>query len=238
MNQSIHSNLYDLDSHLDRLLNSARLAKITPPFPRQALKTILIKLASVSRCREGSLRYWLSAGPGNFSLSSAGCSESTFYAIAMEEYHEPRRPEVIQGVKVITSTVPMKSCIFATIKNVNYLPNALSLLEAEENGAFASIWIDDQGCIAEGPNANIAFINKTNRLLLPSFKKTLGGCTANRLTHLASELVRTGVLEGVTTKDITVEEGKECNEMMFVGSGLPIIPIIAWDDQPIGDGNK
>lgn len=224
--------LYELDRHLDRFMRSASLAKVTSPFPQSTLRDILVQLVAASKCKKGSLRYWLSAGPGDFLLSSAGCPMSAFYAVVIDDDYSQCK----HGVKVITSTVPMKSPLFATSKNVNYLPNVLSKMEAEEKGAFASIWIDDKGYIAEGPNVNVAFINKHKELLLPSFDKILSGCTAKRLLELAPKLVERGLLKSVRLADITVEEGKNAVEMMYVGSSLPILPIITWDEKPIGDG--
>lgn len=122
------------------------------------------------------------------------------------------------------------------MKNVNYLPNVLSVLEAEEKGAFASIWIDDAGYIAEGPNVNVAFITQEKELVMPIFDNILYGCTAKRLLELALKLVDQGVLKSVTTRNLTVEEAKASAEMMFVGSTLPVLPIVVWDDQSIGDG--
>ncbi|KAK4342084.1 hypothetical protein RND71_037900 [Anisodus tanguticus] len=98
----------------------------------------------------------------------------------------------------------MKSSLFATLKNVNYLPNVLSKMEAEDKGAFASIWGDEEGYIAEGPNVNVAFITSDKELILPSFDKILSGCTAMRLLKLAPKLVEQGRLESVKTTDITV----------------------------------
>ncbi|XP_042503185.1 D-amino-acid transaminase, chloroplastic-like isoform X2 [Macadamia integrifolia] len=224
--------LYELDTHLDRFLRSASKAKISSPFPQSSLRSILLQLAAVSQCKKGSLRYWLSAGPGNFLLSPAGCPTSAFYAVVIEDNYSQCK----EGVKVITSSVPMKSPEFATMKNVNYLPNALSVMEAEEKGAFAAIWVDDEGYVAEGPNVNVAFINQNKELLLPSFDKILSGCTAKRLLALAPKLVEKGLLKSVNTADITLEQGKSAAEMMFVGSGLPILPIIMWDGKHIGDG--
>ncbi|KAK1286490.1 hypothetical protein QJS10_CPB20g01869 [Acorus calamus] len=224
--------LYELDTHLDRFLRSASQAKISSPFPRSTLRTILIQMTSASQCRKGSLRYWLSAGPGDFLLSPSGCSEPAFYAVVIDDDYSQCK----DGVKVITSTVPMKSPLFATMKNVNYLPNVLSKMEAEEKGTFASIWVDDEGYIAEGPNVNVAFITKDKELVLPSFDKILGGCTAKRLLALAPKLVENGRLGSVSTRDITLGEAKDSAEMMFIGSGLPILPIIEWDEQHVGDG--
>lgn len=131
----------------------------------------------------------------------------------------------------------MKSPLFATAKNVNYLPNVLAKMEAEDKAAFASIWVDDQGYIAEGPMVNVAFITPDKELLLPLFDNILAGCTALRLLELAPKLVERGRLKGVRTANVSVEEGKAAAEMMFVGSTLPLLPIIMWDDNPIGHGN-
>lgn len=132
----------------------------------------------------------------------------------------------------------MKSPLFATMKNVNYLPNVLSIMEAEDKGAFASIWVDEEGYIAEGPNVNVAFINSDKELILPSFDKILSGCTALRLLQLAPKLVEQGRLQCVKTTVVTVEDAKEAAEMMYVGSTLPLLPIIMWDEKPIGNGKS
>lgn len=226
--------LYELDAHLNRFLRSASKAKISPPFPWSILRSILIQLAVASQLKKGTLRYWLSAGPGNFLLTPAGNANSTFYAVAIDEDFSQCK----EGVKVITSTIPMKTPQFATMKNVNYLPNVLAKMEAEEKGAFASIWVDEEGYIAEGPNVNVAFITSEKELILPSFDKILSGCTALRLLKLAPKLVEEGKLKSVGTANVTVKEAKGAAEMMFVGSTLPILPIITWDEEPIGDGNN
>ncbi|XP_073127298.1 D-amino-acid transaminase, chloroplastic-like [Henckelia pumila] len=229
----LDGHLYELDVHLARFLRSAAKAKVVSPFPQSTLKNILIKLTAASNCRKGTLRYWLSAGPGDFLLSPAGCPKSAFYAIVIDHNFSQCK----EGVKVITSTIPMKSPLFATMKNVNYLPNVLSQMEAEEKGASASIWVDEEGYIAEGPNVNVAFITHEKELILPFFDKILSGCTALRLLELAPKLVEQGRLKDIRTGNLTVAEAKGAAEMMYVGSTLPILPIISWDDEPIGDGN-
>ncbi|KAL3508708.1 hypothetical protein ACH5RR_028109 [Cinchona calisaya] len=228
----LDGHLYELDVHLNRFLKSASKAKIASPFPQTTLRSILIQLAAASQCRKGTLRYWLSAGPGDFLLSPAGCPKSAFYAIVINEDFSQCK----EGVKVITSTIPMKTPLFATMKNVNYLPNVLSLMEAEEQGASASIWVDEEGYVAEGPNVNVGVITPDNELILPPFDKILRGCTAARLLELAPKLVEKGHLKSVKTNNLTVEEAKTAAEMMYIGSTLPVLPIIAWDDKPIGDG--
>ncbi|XP_050208562.1 D-amino-acid transaminase, chloroplastic isoform X2 [Mercurialis annua] len=226
--------LYELDQHLNRILKSASMAKINLPFDRESIRRILIQTVSASKCQIGSLRYWLSAGPGDFQLSPSGCHQSALYAIVIQD----QSPFVSKGVKVVTSTIPIKPPQFATMKSVNYLPNVLSKMEAEENGAFAAIWLDHDGFIAEGPNMNVAFVTKEKDLIMPYFDKILSGCTANRVLSLAECLVREGKLNGVKVGDVTVEQGKQADEMMLIGSGILVRPVVQWDAQIIGDGKE
>ena len=127
--------------------------------------------------------------------------------------------------------------MFATMKSVNYLPNVLSQLEAQENGAYASVWLDEEGYIAEGPSANIAIVSKSMELLLPLSDKILSGCTSKRLSVLAMKLVDKGILKSVKTRKVTVNEARDSAEMMFVSSLTHVAPITVWDGQPVGDGN-
>ena len=124
------------------------------------------------------------------------------------------------------------------MKSVNYLPNVLSKMEAEENGAYAAIWLDSDGFIAEGPNMNVAFVTKDKELLMPKFDKILSGCTAKRVLTLAGDLVRKGELRRIEMRNVTVEEGKKADEMMLIGSGVLVRPVVQWDDQIIGDGKN
>ncbi|KEH40295.1 putative aminodeoxychorismate lyase [Medicago truncatula] len=230
--------LYELDQHLDRFLNSASRSKIDPPFDRESIRKILIQTVSASKCRKGALRYWLSAGPGDFQLSPSGCHQSALYAIVIQDMSPAVASVKSRGVKVITSSIPIKHPKFAITKSVNYLPNVLSKMEAEEAGAFAGIWLDDEGFVAEGPNMNVAFVTKEKELIMPYFDKILSGCTAKRVFTLAEGLLKQGKLQGIKMKNVTVEEGKKADEMMLLGSGVLVCPIVQWDEQVIGDGKE
>src|ERR1044071_5821138 len=83
--------LYQLDPHLDRLMQSAEGARITPPFPRERLRQIILETAAASRQREASVRYWLSAGPGGYGLGPAGSvGRRLFLGIFLKERFFPR----------------------------------------------------------------------------------------------------------------------------------------------------
>lgn len=227
--------LYQLDPHLDRLLCSAELARIPLPFPREELRQIILDTAAASRQREGSVRYWLSAGPGGFGLGPAECVGSSFYVIVFKQELYPAS-YYTDGVKVITSNIPIKPPLFARIKSTNYLPNVLVVLEAKDRSADNGIFIDQRGMVAESSNMNVAFVTKDRVFRHPVFDAILSGITIQRVLHFAQRLVQQGDLKEIRLADVSVSEGREAAEMMLIGSSIKIAPVVEWDGRPIGDG--
>jgi len=227
--------LYQLDPHLDRLLKSAGGARITTLFSRERLREIILQTAAASRRREGSVRYWLSAGPGGYALGPAECVGSSFYVVVFKQEAYPER-YYREGVKVITSQVPIKPPLFARIKSTNYLPNVLVVLEAKDHDADNGVFLDQRGMVAESSNMNVAFVTEDRVFRHPSFETVLSGITIRRVLEFARRLEREGALSGVRLGDIPVEEGRQAAEMMLIGSSIKVAPVVEWDKRKIGDG--
>eukprot|EP00897_Mesotaenium_endlicherianum_P005412 jgi/Mesen1/489/ME001024S10720 len=195
--------LYELEPHLDRFFRSASSAGIAPHISREEVRHIIVETAAVSGVRDGHVRYWFSAGIGGFHLTTSECVRPSFYAIALANV--PPRPSTAApapaaeakavGVKVVTSSVPIKDPQFATMKS---------------NGAYAGIWLDKEGYVAEGPSMNVAFVTTDRVLLVPDFDNILAG--------------------------VSVAEARGAAEMMLCGSGTQVKPVVQWDDWPVGDG--
>ena len=229
--------LYQLDPHLDRLLRSAELARVPLPFPREELRQIILDTAAASRQREGSVRYWLSAGPGGFGLGPAECVGTSFYVIVFNQELYPAS-YYTDGMKVITSNIPIKPPLFARIKSTNYLPNVLVVLEAKDRSADNGIFIDQRGMVAESSNMNVAFVTKDRVFRHPVFDAILSGITIQRVLQFAERLVQQGDLKEIRLADVSVSEGREAAEMMLIGSSIKIAPVVEWDGRPIGDGKS
>lgn len=227
--------LYQLDPHLDRLLHSAEAARIPLPFSKQQLRQIILDTAAASGQRDGSVRYWLSAGPGGFALGLAECIGSSFYVVVFKQEFYPES-YYTEGVKVITSQIPIKPPLFARTKSTNYLPNVLVVLEAKERGADNGVFIDQQGRVAESSNMNVAFVTRERVFRHPSFDAILCGITIQRILKLAERLVAQGDLKEIRLGDVSVSEGRQAAEMMLIGSSIKVAPVVQWDGQPIGDG--
>src|SRR5215475_3714859 len=230
-----HGMLYQLDPHLDRLIKSADGARISLPFPRARLRQIILETAAASRQREGSVRYWLSAGPGGYGLGPAECVGSTFYVIIFKQEAYPES-YYRQGIKLVTSEVPIKPPLFARIKSTNYLPNVLVVVEAKDRGADNGLFIDQRGMIAESSNMNVAFVTRERVFRHPPFDAILSGITIQRVFDFAQRLVQQGALSAIRVADTPVNEARNAAEMMLIGSSIKVAPVVEWDGQPIGDG--
>jgi 4-amino-4-deoxychorismate lyase len=227
--------LYQLDQHLERLVRSAEMARISLPFPEEMLRRIILDTAAASGRRDGSVRYWLSSGPGGFGLAPTECVGSSFYVAIFGGLAYPES-FYTDGLKVVTSTVPIKPPFFARVKSTNYLPNVLVVLEAKDRGADNGIMIDERGMVGESSNMNVAFVTKDRVFRHPCFDAILSGVTVQRMLNLARRLVKSGDLRDILVADVSIQEGRAAAEMLLIGSSIKVAPVVEWDGQPIGDG--
>jgi 4-amino-4-deoxychorismate lyase len=230
-----HGMLYQLDQHLERFLRSAEMARIPLPFSREQLRQTIIDTAAASGRRDASVRYWLSAGPGGFGLGPTECVGSSFYVMIFKGESYPDS-FYTGGVKVVTSTVPIKPPFFARVKSTNYLPNVLVIMEAKDRGADSGIFIDQRGMLAESSHMNVAFVTRDRVLRHPSFDAVLSGITVQRMLYLARRLVERGDLKEIVIADVPAAVGRGAAEMLLFGSSIKVAPVVQWDGAPIGDG--
>jgi 4-amino-4-deoxychorismate lyase len=227
--------IYDLEAHLDRFLASAERSRLTLAGSRAEMRDIIIRTAAASGVRDGAIRYWLSSGPGNLDLTPAAGAVPGFFVMIFGGLSYPAR-WYSDGLKVMTTTYPIKPPLYAITKATNYLPNVLMQMEAKEAGLDNGVFIDEDGFVGESSNMNVAFVMADNVLRHPRFVRVLAGCTSLRLLELAPALVASGVLAGVEVADIRVSDARASREMLLLGSSIKVAPIVEWDGQPIGSG--
>ena len=231
----IDGKIYDLEAHLDRFLLSAKRSRLRLQAPREEMRDIIVKTTAASGQRDGSIRYWLSSGPGSLELSPAAGAEPGFFVMVFPGLSYPQR-WYTEGLRVMTTTYPIKAPLYAITKATNYLPNVLMQMEAKEAGFDNGVFIDPAGNVGESSNMNVAFVTRDAVLAHPKFDHILSGCTSLRLLELAHRLRDQGLLKAVEVRDIPVAEARRSREMLLLGSSVKVAPIVQWDAQGIGDG--
>jgi 4-amino-4-deoxychorismate lyase len=231
----VNGKIYDLEAHLDRFVLSAERSKLRLPASRAEMRDIIVKTTAVGGQREGSIRYWLSSGPGSLELSPAAGSEPGFFVMVFGGLTYPAR-WLTEGARVMTTTYPIKAPIYAITKATNYLPNVLMQMEAKEAGFDNGVFVDADGNVGESSNMNVAFVTGDGVLAHPKFDHILAGCTSLRLLELAAGLRDRGLLKQIEVRDVPVAEARASREMLLLGSSVKVASIVQWDDRMIGDG--
>ncbi|MBY0493928.1 MAG: D-amino-acid transaminase [Cyanobacteria bacterium] len=231
----VNGKIYDLDAHLDRFLKSAERSKLKLPGMREEMRDIIIKTTAASGRRDGSIRYWLSSGPGNLDLTPVAGADPGFFVMIFAGLVYPEKWKT-DGVRVMTTTYPIKPPLYAITKTTNYMPNVLMQMEAKEKGFDNGVFIDHDGHVGESSNMNVAFVSQDDVLVHPKFDHILSGCTSMRLLELARKLVKSGQLKDVKVTDITLRDALAAKEMLLIGSSVKVAGIVQWNEHKIGNG--
>ncbi|KAL1514438.1 hypothetical protein AB1Y20_003537 [Prymnesium parvum] len=232
---------FNLSMHLDRLLSSARQARILPAldeqlppaFTKEALRQTVLQTIAATGRREGVyVRYWCSAGRGDFSISPARCEGPSFFCVAHEDMHSAALP---RGLKAVTVGVPLKPPLLATMKSNNYLLNALVAMEAEAAGANLGIQIDEEGNLAESSVSAIGIVDTHGVLRSPPADSILHSTSWRRAHALSSRLVERGLLSSSRVAPISASELRDATEVLSFGGGW-VEPIVRLDGKAVGSG--
>src|SRR5499426_3488782 len=207
----VNGRIYDLEAHLDRFLGSAERSKLTLPGSRDEMRSIIVSTTAASGLRDGAIRYWLSSGPGSLELSPAAGAKPGFFVMIFGGLSYPER-WYTEGLRVMTTTYPIKPPLYAITKATNYLPNVLMQMEAKEKGFDNGVFIDADGNVGESSNMNVAFVTSESVLVHPKFDHILSGCTSLRLLDLAQPLRDKGLIDGIEVRNIAVAEARASRE--------------------------
>lgn len=231
----VDGNVYGLGRHLDRMERSARTSGLSFPVDRSRLEGIILETIRAAAVPDCLIRVYLSRGPGGFSTNPYECPESQLY-IMVTTLSVPPQEKYSDGVRLVTSLVPMKRDYFANIKSCNYLPNVLMTKEARDKGVEFTVSLDEKGFLGEGATENVGIITREREFLVPRFDRILKGVTVSRMLELAGQLAAKGGLNDAREADISREDAYRAHEMMVFGTTFDILPVVTFDDRPIGNG--
>jgi D-alanine transaminase len=135
-----------------------------------------------------------------------------------------------KGVAVIS--VPETRWARCDIKTIGLLPNALARQQAREAGAAEAWFVDELGLVTEGAASNAWIIDESGALRTRDIQANiLRGVTRRTLLDVAKD-------EGleVVERPFTIAEAKKAREAFITGAGTLVMPVIAVDGKPVGDG--
>jgi branched-subunit amino acid aminotransferase/4-amino-4-deoxychorismate lyase len=231
----VRGKIYLMDAHLRRLERSAQAISLRLPPEYDGIREVLRALVLAGGERECLIRVVLSRGPGSFSTNPYDCPRSHIYANVVRYKGYPAT-YYRDGIRLMTSRIPIKSPFFARIKSCNYLPNVLMTKEALDAGCQYAVAVDDEGFLAEGATENIGVVTQDGALEIPEVERTLSGTTADRIFELAQPLVQEGLIRGVRFARIRPQDAYQASEVFMTGTSLNVVPAVVYDGRTIGKG--
>ena len=223
--------LADPEGHFARLERSLGELSIAMPMSRAALTLVLKEAVRRNRVREGLL--YLQVSRGVAKRDHAFPNPPVRPAVVMTVSAVDRaasETRAAKGVSVVTT--PENRWGRCDIKTVGLLPNALAKQKARAAGAVEAWFVDDLGFVTEGASSNAWIVDGDGRLRTRDTNANiLRGVTRNTLL----EVIRREGLE-VDERPFTPAEAVGAQEAFITGAGSLVLPVIAVDGKPVGEG--
>jgi len=228
--------VYGLDMHIDRLLLSASMARIEPGrFSKTFLKEIILQTIAASGKADGvGVRFWMTSGRGDFYITPKNCSNgANFYVVVHEKWGKANEATV----KEVVVSTPLKPKLLANMKSNNYMINALTAMEAEDDGGYLGMQIDSDGYLQEASISCVAIVEEDNVLRTPKFDMILASTTVQRSLELGESLVSEGMIRSIEQTNIKIDQVYEAKEVILLG-GHSVVAVGQVNDILIGDGKR
>lgn len=150
----------------------------------------------------------------------------TVYATAFSFASKP--DELKNGVKVVTAEdIRWLRC---DIKSISLLPNVMAAQKAHENGAAESIFIRN-GMVTEGSHSSFMAVKNRTVYTHPDSNLILPGITKKVVIEICRDHNIRLVEEAIPASELA-----NMDEMMIVGTGSEVSPVVQFDETLVGNG--
>jgi D-alanine transaminase len=220
---------YDFDDHINRLFRSLHSIDIQFSISKKTIELTVKNLIRLNKISFGSVYIQVSRGIADRNHTFNNLNIKPILTIITSKKHNNINYDII-GVKAIT--VRDNRWARPDIKTTQLLPNVLAKTKANKQGAYESIFIDDEGYITEGSSSNIWIINKDNEIITRSIDgKILSGITRKTIAKF-SKLNDLTVIENKFSKD----EMLNAKEVFLTSASSFVTPITEIDNVKINKG--
>lgn len=221
---------YDFDAHINRLFNSLKSIEIEFSFTKKTIELIVKNLIRLNRVTFGSVYIQVSRGVAERNHTYDNLKVKPILTIITSKKHNTTNA-IIKGVKAIT--IRDNRWSRPDIKTTQLLPNVLAKTIANKQGAYESIFIDEEGYVTEGSSSNIWIINNKNEIITRNIDgKILSGITRKTVAEFA-KLNDLKVLE----KKFSKEDMFKAKEVFLTSASSFVTPINEIDEVKVNNGN-
>ncbi len=228
------SAIFRLESHTDRLFNSAHILGINIPYEKKFLNALQKKAVQKNNLKSAYIRPMCFYGAEGMGLRADNLKVHTMIA-AWTWGSYLGEESIKKGIRIRTASFNrhhVNAMMCKAKANGNYINSMLALQEALSDGYDEALLLDVDGFVCEGSGENIFFV-KNNSIYTPDLTSALAGITRDSVIILAKNLGY-----NIIEKRITRDEVYCADEAFFTGTAAEITPIREIDRRVIGNGTR
>jgi D-alanine transaminase len=228
VNAVIDGHLIDTPRHMARLERSTREIGMRLRETPERIEAIERELIERNGLTEGVVYLQATRGAEDRDFLPSSGLEPTLVLFTQAKALVDA-PAAKTGITV--ATVPDIRWGRRDIKSVMLLAQVLAKQEAARAGA-QDAWLVADGMVTEGASSTAWILTADGRLVTRAKSHvTLPGCTSDALTDLVRELGLT-----IDFRPFSLEEAYGAKEAFNSAAGSLVLPIVAIDGRPIGNG--
>src|SRR5688572_637821 len=226
---------FRLDEHVRRLIESARIYRMEPPYDAAAIRQAILGTILANGFKACYIRPIIYRGYEALGVNPFPCPVDV--AILVWEWPAMFTSDALdQGVDVKASawTRIAPNTLPALAKSVaNYANSQLIKMEALVEGYSEAIALDHAGLISEGSGQNVFLVRDGIIYTPPTSSSVLGGITRDSVMTIARDL-GFEIREQVLPREMLYL----ADEVFFVGTAVEVTPIRSVDKITIGRGRR
>ena len=224
-----------LDTHIKRLLASAKIYRMDSPFTAPQLEAAVLDTVRANKFKACYIRPLMYRGYNALGVNPLTCPVEV--AIMVWQWGTYLGADALeQGVDVcVSSWNRMAPNTFPSLSKTsgNYANAQLIRMEAESNGYSEGIALDTFGYVSEGSGENIFVVRDGTLYTPPLAAAILPGITRDMVVQVAQDLGYRVSQENIPREMLYIAD-----ELFFVGTAVEITPIRSVDKIIVGNGRR
>lgn len=222
---------FRVDEYLDRFQTSMERLRMSIPYDREQIRSIMFELVRKSGLRNAYVEIVCTRGmPAPGSRDPRSC-ENRFLAFAIPFVWIANDDMRARGLDLMISSrqrIPPEA-VDPRVKNYHWLDMVMALFEAYDEGADTVVLVDAHGNLVEGPGFNV-FVRQGDTVITPK-KGVLEGVTRMTILEL---LARENIQ--VKQQELPAPTAREADEAFITSTAGGVMPVTRISGEQVGDG--
>ena len=203
---------FRLDAHFERLRSALEVLRIEPPWGSEDLRQGARKVVEANGVVEGLARITVIAGERPTTRGIA-----TITSRALPEI--PSQPALHVAASIRRMSGPLSQ-----LKSIARAAESVALREAELEGAFDAVLLNEKGRVVETTARNVFLVSAGSLLTPPTYDGALPGITRGAVLEIAARAkIRAREMS------VSLDRLRGADEVFLSGSGVDVLGIASVD---------